>query len=52
MGGRENQGDLWGLALGLDLQLPIVCAGFRTVSLTSAQKLGRCDARSMKLALD
>ena len=26
MAGRENQGDLWYLASGLDLQLPIVCA--------------------------
>ncbi len=27
MAGRENQGDLWDLASGLDLHLPIVCAG-------------------------
>ncbi len=25
MAGRENQGYLWDLASGLDLQLPIVC---------------------------
>ncbi len=37
---RENQGDLWDLALGLELQLPIVCAGFRTLSLASVQNLG------------
>ena len=41
MAGRENQGDLWGLAEGLDLQLLIVCAGFRTLSLASVQNLGR-----------
>jgi hypothetical protein len=41
MAGRENQGDLSDLAAGLDLQLPIVCAGFRTVSLASVQNLGR-----------
>ncbi len=29
MAGRENQGDLWDLTLGLDLQLPFVCAGLR-----------------------
>ncbi len=32
MAGRENQGELWDLAAGLDLQPPIVCAGFRTLS--------------------
>ncbi len=52
MAGRENQGDLWDLASGLDLQPPIVCAGFRTLSLASVQNLGRWDARLMKLALD
>ncbi len=41
MAGQENQGDLWELNLGLDLQLPIVCAGFRTLSLASVQNLGR-----------
>ena len=41
MAGRENQGDLWDLTLGLDLKLPIVCAGLRTLSLASVQKLGR-----------
>ena len=41
MARRENQGDLWVLSSGLDLQLPIVCAG-----------LGHRDARLMKLALD
>jgi hypothetical protein len=41
MAGRENQGDLWDLASGLDLQLSIVCAGFRTLSLASVQNLGR-----------
>ena len=35
---RENQGDLWVLSSGLDLQLPIVCAGFRTLSLASVQR--------------
>ena len=41
MAGRENQGDLWDLTSGLDLQLPIVRAGFRTLSLASVQNLGR-----------
>ena len=40
MAGRENQGDLWDLASGLDLQPPIVCAGFRTLSLASVQIWG------------
>ena len=52
MAGRENQGDRWFLTSGLDLQLPIVCAGFRTLSLASLQSLGQRDARLMKLALD
>ena len=52
MSGRENQGDLWVLSAGLDLQLPIVCAGFRTLSLASVQSLGHRDTRLMKLALD
>ena len=54
MAGRENQGDLWVLSImiGLDLQLPIVCAGFRTLSLASVQSLGHRDTRLMKLALD
>ncbi len=41
MAGRENQGDLWDLASGLDVQLPIVCARVRTLSLASVQNLGR-----------
>ncbi len=41
MAGRENQGDLWDLASGLDLQPPFECAGFRTLSLASVQNLGR-----------
>ena len=52
MAGRENQGDLWVLSSGLDLQLPMVCAGFRTLSLASVQSLGHRDSRLMKLALD
>ena len=52
MAGRENQGDLWVLSSGLDLQPPIVCAGFRTLCLASVQSLGHRDARLMKLALD
>ena len=52
MAGWENQGDLWVLSLGLDLQPPIVCAGFRTLSLASVQSLGHRDASLMKLALD
>ncbi len=30
MVGQENQGDLWGLSLGLDLLIPTVYASFRT----------------------
>ena len=41
MAGRENQGDLWDLTSGLDLQPPIVCADFRTLSLASVQNLRR-----------
>jgi hypothetical protein len=41
MAGRENQGYLWDLALGLGLQPPIVCACFRTLFLTSVKNLGR-----------
>ena len=52
MTGRENQGDLWVLSLGLYLQLPIVCAGFRTLALASVQNLGHREASLMKLALD
>ncbi len=37
MAGLDNQGDLWDLTSGLDLQLPIVCAGFRILSLASVQ---------------
>ena len=40
MAGRENQGDLWDVATGHDLQPPIVCAGFRTLSLASVQNFG------------
>jgi hypothetical protein len=52
MARRENQGGLWDVILGLDLQPPIVCAGFQTLSLASVQTLGRCNACLMKLALD
>ena len=52
MAGLENQGDLWFLSSGLDLQLPIVCAGFRTLSLASVQSLGHRDTCLMKSALD
>jgi hypothetical protein len=52
MAGREKQGDPWVLALRLNLQPPIACAGFMTLSLASVQNLGRRDAREMKLALD
>ncbi len=52
MAGREIQGDIWDLTSGLDLQLPIVCAGFRTLSLASVQNLGSWDTRLLKLALD
>ena len=45
MAGREDHGDLWVLSSGLDLQLPIVCAGFRTLSLASVQTLRSRDAR-------
>ncbi len=41
MAGGENQGDLWDLTSGLDLQPPIVWAGFRTLSFASVQNLGR-----------
>ncbi len=40
MAGLENQGELWDLTSELDLQPPIVCAGFRTLSLASVQNLG------------
>ena len=52
MAWQENQGDLWVLSLGLDLQPSIVCDGFRTLSLASVQSLGHRDARLMKLTLD
>ncbi len=52
MAGQENKGDLWGGSLGLDLLLPTVCAGFRTLSLASVQSLGRRDPCLTKLALD
>ncbi len=38
------------LSSGLDLQLPIVCADFRTLALASLQILGHEDARLIKLA--
>jgi hypothetical protein len=41
MAGQENQGYLWDLDSGLDLQQPIVCTGFRTLSLAFVQILGR-----------
>ncbi len=37
MAGRENQGDLWDLTSGHDLQPPIECADSRTLSLASVQ---------------
>ena len=40
MARRENQGDLWVLSSGLDLQLPSVCTGFMTLFLASVQSLG------------
>ncbi len=52
MAGRENQGDLWVLPLWIDLQPPIVCADFRTLSLASVQNLGHREAYLIKLALD
>ena len=54
MAGRENQGNLWVMSLGIDLQPPVVCAGFRTLSRASLQtwSLGHRDARLMKWALD
>ena len=52
MAGQENQGDLWGLTLGLDLLPPTACAGFRTLSLASVQNLGSRDPHLTKLALD
>ena len=52
MAGQENQGDLWGLSLGLDLLPLTVCAGFKTLSLASVQNLGSRDPGLKKLALD
>jgi hypothetical protein len=53
MAGQEIKGDLWDQSLGLDLlQPPIVCAGFRTLSLASVQNLGSRDPRLTKLDLD
>ena len=52
MAGRESQCDLWVLSSRLDLQQPIVCVSFRTLSLASVQILRRRNARLMKLALD
>jgi hypothetical protein len=51
MAGQEIKGDLWDQSLGLDL-LPIVCAGFRTLSLASVLNLGSRDPHLTKLALD
>ncbi len=47
MAGREIEGDLWDQSLGLDLLPTIVpvCAGFRTLSLASVQKLGSREPR-------
>jgi hypothetical protein len=50
--GRANECDLSGMAAGLDLLPTTVCAGFKTLSLTSVQNLGSKNPRSMKLALD
>ncbi len=52
MAGQENQGDLWGGSLGLDLLQPTVCYGLRTLSLSSVQNLGSRDLCLTKLALD
>jgi hypothetical protein len=52
MAGRANEGDLWGLSVGLDLLTTTVCAGFGTLSLAYVQKLGSRDPGLMKLALD
>ena len=55
MAGLKIQGDLWVLSSGesgVVLQLPIMCAGFRTLSLASVQSLGHRDACLMKFALD
>jgi hypothetical protein len=52
MAGRANEGFLRGLSLGLDLLPSNMCAGFRTLSLASVQKLGSRDPHLMKLSLD
>jgi hypothetical protein len=52
MAGQEIEGDLWDQSLGLDLLPPIVCAGFRTLSVASVKNLGSRDPRLTKLALD
>ncbi len=59
MAGQENQGDLWGVSLGLqvDLLLHTMCAGFiRTQSLlvtvASVQNLGSRDPHLTKIASD
>jgi hypothetical protein len=52
MAGQEIDGEVWDQSLGLDLLPPIVCAGFRTLSLASLQNLGSRDPRLTKLALD
>jgi hypothetical protein len=49
MAGREHQGNHWVLTWELDLQLPIVCAGFRSLSLASVQNLGHRNACLMRL---
>ncbi len=51
MAGQEIEGYLWDQSLGLDLLAPIVCAGFRTLSLASVQNLGSRDPHLTKLAL-
>jgi hypothetical protein len=48
----RTEGEIWVLSLGLGLQPPIACAGFRTLSLASVQSLRRRATRLMKLALD
>ena len=52
MAGQENLGDLWDQCLVLGLLSLFVCAGFRTLSLTSVQNLGSRDPWVTKLDLD
>ncbi len=50
---QENQGDLcFFFPKGLDLPPPIVCAGFRTLSVASVQNMVCRGAHLMELALD